>query len=341
VVVRLFLGGALPSTAWPSGPSSGTLSCVAAVAQQGSRELERFSDRVLSGRANLETVGPFERKISWEFGDRAGSSQTVVSRSGLTLSISRVRWEHGFTLAFDPDPSKLKFIVARGPGPSVTPSGGQTHELASGMAQISRIQRQVDLRFDFAEATSSQEHEQLCLEIGREALCQLAGSHELPALLKNVWTSSQSFPVVTLSAPATSFRLLDELTNCDARGMARQLYLEAKGIELLAAWVDHLDEEREAGSSLCVHDIERLERARRILISRLTAPPRLPELARLAGLNEAKLKHGFRTHFGETVYGMLRRLRLNEAHRLLRAGRYNVTEVALRSSRRPFGCSLA
>jgi len=313
--------------AWPWRWCSGTLE---RVVERGPQELERFSERVQSGRATLETLGPFERQMSWEFADRAGSSRTVASRSGMTLSLSRVRWERGFTLAFDPDPSKLKFIIARGPGPRVTPSGGQAHELASGTAHISRIQRQVDLRFDFDEATSGQEHEELCLEIGREELCQLAGSSELPALLETIWTSAESYPFLAFSAPPTSFRLLDELTNCDARGMARQLYLEAKGIELLAAWVDHLDEDRAAGSSLSAHDIERLERARRILLARLTAPPRLPELARLAGLNEAKLKHGFRTHFGETVYGMLRRQRLDEARRLLRLGRYNVTEVALR-----------
>lgn len=70
--------------------------------------------------------------------------------------------------------------------------------------------------------------------------------------------------------------------------------------------------------------------ARSILLARMTAPPRLPELARLAGLNEAKLKAGFRARFGDTVYGTLRRHRLDEARRLLGEGRCNVTEVALR-----------
>lgn len=294
------------------------------------RELERFSDRVLSGRAIVETPGPFERELRWELVDRAGSSRTVALRSGMTLSLSRVRWERRWTLAFDPDPSKLKFIVARGPGPRVTPSGGQTHHLASGTAHVSRIRRQLDLRFDFEEATSGQAHEELCLEVARAELCQLVGSQELPALVERIWTSPESYPFEMLSAPPASFRVLDELVHCDARGAARQLHLEAKGLELLAAWVDRLEDERDACATLSAHDIERLERARSILLSRLTAPPRLPELARLAGLNEAKLKAGFRARFGDTVYGTLRHQRLDEAHRLLRQGRYNVTEVASR-----------
>jgi len=292
-------------------------------------ELERFSDR-LSGGAVLETLGPFERQVRWAFSDRAGSSRTIALRSGLTLSISRVRWERQWRLAFAPDPSTLKLIVARGPGPRVTAAGGRSHDLAGGTAQVSRIHRPVELCFDFGDATSGREHEQLCLEVARDRLCELMGAEQLPAPLERVWASSASYPFEPLSAPAAAFRLLDEVAACGARGAARQLHLEAKGLELLGAWVDQLESAREPSGQLRAFDIERLEQARQILLAHLTDPPRLPELARLAGLNEAKLKAGFRAHFGDTVFGYLRRRRLDEAHRLLRGGRYDVTEVALR-----------
>ena len=35
----------------------------------------------------METLGEFERPISWELVDRAGSSRTVALRTGMTLSI--------------------------------------------------------------------------------------------------------------------------------------------------------------------------------------------------------------------------------------------------------------
>jgi len=298
--------------------------------QRRAEELERFSERVLPNSAVMQELGPFERQLAWELVDRAGSSRTVSLRSGMTLSISQVRWERPWVLAFNPDPSKLKFIVARGPGPRVTPSGGRSHDLVNGSAQVSRIQKSVDLNFDFGEAPSEQAHEELCLEVGRERLRQLMGSQQLPALLERVWSGSESYPFEMLSAPPTSFRLLDEIVHCGARGAPRQLQLEAKGLELLAAWIDHLEDDRSASARLSAHDVERLEQARKILLARMTTPPRLPELARLAGLNEAKLKAGFRAHFGETVYGYLRRYRLEEAYRLLSQGRYDVTEVAIR-----------
>jgi len=300
------------------------------VTRDGRPELERFSNRVVSGPTVIEAPSPFERQISWELADRAGSSRTVALRSGMTLSLSRVRWERSWTLAFDPDPSKLKLIVARGPGPRVTPHGGQAHDFVSGSAQVSRIQKQADLRFDFGEATSGQAHEELCLEVDRARLCELTGAQELPAPVERVWSSSESYPFEVLSAPPSSFRLLDELAHCTARGASRQLHLEAKGLELLAAWVDHFEHAREASSRLSARDIERLEHARQILLSCMAAPPRLPALARAVRLDEAKLKAGFRAHFGLPVYGYLRQQRLEEAHRLLRQGRYNVTEVAAR-----------
>lgn len=298
-------------------------------AQEQRAELARFSD-VLSGHAVLDRPSPFEHRVGWQLLDRSGSSRTVALRSGMTLSISRVRWERSWTLGFAPDPSKLKFMVLRGPGPRVTPPGGQAHDLLGGSAHVSRIQRAAELRFDFPDAANGQEHQELCLELDRERLCELAGSRQLPALVERVWASAESYPFELLAAPPAAFRLLDEIVHCDARGGTRQLHLEAKGLELLATWVDHLEEEREASARLSAHDIERLERAQRILLSRMTAPPRLSELARLAGLNEAKLKAGFRTHFGETVFGCLRRHRLEEARRLLAQGRYNVSEVAVR-----------
>lgn len=300
------------------------------MAQDGPIELERFSNRLARGDSFVDALGPFERVLEWELMDRALCSRTVDLRLGMTLSVSRVSWRHAWELTFDPDPSKLKFIVARGAGPRVTPRGGETHLLAGGTGHISRVRRPVELRFDFGETGDVQTHEELCLEIDRERLCQLLGADQLPELLEGVWASQADYPFQVLAAPLASFRVLDEINHCNARGAARQLHLEARGLELLAAWADHLDAERSALIPLSACDIERLERARKVLLARMTAPPRLPELARLAGLNEAKLKAGFRMHFGETVYGYLRQQRLLEAHRLLSAAGYNVTEVATR-----------
>ena len=76
-------------------------------------------------------------------------------------------------------------------------------------------------------------------------------------------------------------------------------------------------------------DFERLQEARGILEVEFVDPPGLFELARRVGLNDFKLKRGFKEAFGTTVFGYVRRLRMDKAKSLLENGDLNVTEAAL------------
>ena len=168
------------------------------------------------------------------------------------------------------------------------------------------------------------------LEIGEAELNELLGTKSLPVSLASVLSQTETYPTAAGRMTPALFRLLDEVLYCDAKGISRRPYLEAKALELLAVVVQELEEAEEAASKwLTQWDVDRLQQARAVLFARFQDPPRLPELARQVGLNEAKLKAGFRSLFGCTVFGCLRDYRMNEARRLLRARRYNVTEVAL------------
>jgi AraC family transcriptional regulator, transcriptional activator of the genes for pyochelin and ferripyochelin receptors len=162
-------------------------------------------------------------------------------------------------------------------------------------------------------------------------LRELLGAEVLPRSIQRILDAERAYGIDSQPMTPELFRLLDEVLYCDASGPSRQLYIEGKGLELLALLVDRLEEtDRATSSPLTQADIERLQLARRILLARLETPPSLPDLARLAGLNEAKLKAGFRALFGNSVFAYLRCQRMEEARRLLRARRYNVTEVAAR-----------
>jgi AraC family transcriptional regulator, transcriptional activator of the genes for pyochelin and ferripyochelin receptors len=162
-------------------------------------------------------------------------------------------------------------------------------------------------------------------------LQELMGAAALPSSLQRVVSNELAYGIESQPMTPELFRLLDEILYCDASGASRQLYLEGKGLELLALLIDRLEEtERASSSRLSQTVIDRLQVARQILLARLETPPSLPELARRAGLNEAKLKAGFRVLFGASVFAYLRRERMEEARRLLRARNYNVTEVAAR-----------
>jgi len=75
-------------------------------------------------------------------------------------------------------------------------------------------------------------------------------------------------------------------------------------------------------------DLERIYYAKELLVARLKHPPSLIELARLVGMNDYKLKVGFRQAFGTTVFGYLHEVRMERSRQLLEAGEISVADAA-------------
>ena len=64
------------------------------------------------------------------------------------------------------------------------------------------------------------------------------------------------------------------------------------------------------------------------MAKKMDDPPTIAQLARIAGINEFKLKAGFKALFGSTIYEYLRAIRLEKAYTLIRNGEMSVSEVA-------------
>ncbi len=75
-------------------------------------------------------------------------------------------------------------------------------------------------------------------------------------------------------------------------------------------------------------DLNRIEEARSILDTEFADPPTLLTLAHRVGLNDFKLKRGFRAIYNTTVFGYVRMLRMEKAKIMLESGELNVSEVA-------------
>jgi AraC family transcriptional regulator, transcriptional activator of the genes for pyochelin and ferripyochelin receptors len=123
--------------------------------------------------------------------------------------------------------------------------------------------------------------------------------------------------------------IANQVLTCPFDGFARHLFMESKALEILALQLDGLT------PSSCRQAVvpsraerERLEEARRILDDEYPDPPSLGELARRVGLNDFKLKRGFKALFETTVYGYVRRVRMKNALNMLQGSSLNVGEVA-------------
>jgi AraC-like DNA-binding protein len=124
---------------------------------------------------------------------------------------------------------------------------------------------------------------------------------------------------------------LRQILNCPYQGVTKRMFLESKALELLALQLTQwLGGNRQSvqPKSLKSSEIERLHYAKKLIVSHLQNPPTLKDLAQQVGLNDFKLKQGFREIFGTTVFGYLRACRMEQAQQLLAEGQLTIAGVA-------------
>jgi len=124
--------------------------------------------------------------------------------------------------------------------------------------------------------------------------------------------------------------ILNELTHCKRKGVLKSLFTEAKILKLLMLQLEQFEAEQTAFKKLSIkdYDIEKIHQAKSILEENLSVSISLIDLAHKAGLNDFKLKKGFKEIYGTTVFGYLNDLRMNEAKKLLVANEMPVVDIS-------------
>jgi AraC family transcriptional activator of pyochelin receptor len=125
--------------------------------------------------------------------------------------------------------------------------------------------------------------------------------------------------------------VMEEVKSCQFQGGLKKLFLQSKAMEMLALQCEQYERaEMIAVKSLPLSsgDMERIYFAREVLITNAQNPPSLCALARLAGLNEFKLKAGFKKIFNNTVFGYLSDYRLEQAKQLVMRGEQPLSAIA-------------
>lgn len=276
----------------------------------------------------VETVGPAEQRVSFRVGDSWCRSHSIGLRSGMRLGVSALAFEPAFAFSIEQPPAELELTVSKGAVLPTHTRDGHTVPRGGNTLQLARTKRALSTRVVAAEEVRM---ECASLTMSQACLRELLGVAELPRGFRDVAESRDPHPLASQAMTPKLFGLLDEIVNVNVRGPARQLWFEAKGLELIALISDELAETAHAQRpQLSAHDVERLQRVRRCLLEHLAAPPTLAELARSAGCSETKLKAGFRTLFGTSLFAYLRQVRMEQARRWLLERHLNVTEIAQR-----------
>jgi len=123
--------------------------------------------------------------------------------------------------------------------------------------------------------------------------------------------------------------IIDAVMHCADNNCLHRIFLAAKMLELLFLDVEQLNKTTEQSPAVMrISDLEKLKLAKELIGRDIQAPCSLIELAHKVGLNDFKLKKGFKEAFGTTVFGHLFDLRMEKAREMLTFSDYTVSEVA-------------
>ncbi|MGF1568625.1 MAG: helix-turn-helix transcriptional regulator [Nodosilinea sp.] len=150
---------------------------------------------------------------------------------------------------------------------------------------------------------------------------------DLPDLLRS---ADQCYLERSGTPTAAMQMAVQAILHCPFHGLTQRLYLESKVWELMALLIEDLKTTPDKFSPppLKPDDVDRIHYASKLLRHQITHPPTLIELARAVGINDHKLKVGFRQVFGTTVFGYLHDHRMERSRQLLESGDLSVTAAA-------------
>ncbi len=161
------------------------------------------------------------------------------------------------------------------------------------------------------------------IDINSEPLYKLAESMQ-----KNeefALTSNKNLPI-----NSEMKAVIYDIMNCNRSGYMKRLFLESKIIELFLLQIEQAENLNNRNSiSFKNEDIDKLYEAKLFIEKNMLEEFSLPELSRTVGINEFKLKKGFKELFGTTVFNLLNELKMEYAKRLLLDEKKNVFEVAM------------
>lgn len=157
------------------------------------------------------------------------------------------------------------------------------------------------------------------------------GTDELVAFAKKTKPGrSQLFSPANLPLDAEMNRCVYRITHYEGSNNTKNLFLYARVLDLLL--LQQQSYVRANTPKLIYvkneYDKERIVFARDYLLTHMDAPPTLIQLAAIAGINEFKLKRGFKELFNQTVFVYLADVRLEMARRALLQKQKTVTQIA-------------
>lgn len=162
--------------------------------------------------------------------------------------------------------------------------------------------------------------------------CDLENMHEkLETVFRDVEAEHTFLHEVNYSIPTAE--CIRHIAGNGYESLIRSAFAEAKTLELLALQLKQFADDLDPDTryiTLKKYDLDQILNAKEILVSDLQNAPTIQDLAKLSGINQQKLKRGFKQVFGTTINQYLRDVRLETAKFLIMDGKSTIQDIAER-----------
>ncbi len=171
------------------------------------------------------------------------------------------------------------------------------------------------------------------IQLSRESFFNIAkdGNDALKKFADKVGSGkSVAFSETNLNIDLDLQHCINSILNCNYSDSLKRMFFFSKSIEMLVLQAESFNKQN-GKKKLYVktdYDRERILYARDYLLQHIDCPPSLTELSRIAGINEFKLKRGFKETFSQTVFEYLSDVRLEIAKNDLLERKKSITEIA-------------
>jgi AraC family transcriptional activator of pyochelin receptor len=171
------------------------------------------------------------------------------------------------------------------------------------------------------------------IQLSKKSFLNIAndGNDAIKRFADNVESGkSVAFSDVNLNIDLSLQNCINSILHCNYSDSLKRMYFFSKSIEMLVLQAESFNKLANK-KTLYVkkdYDKERILFARDYLLKHIECPPTLTALSRIAGINEYKLKRGFKETFSQTVFEYLANVRMEIAKNDLLERRKSITEIA-------------
>ncbi|MFY0672826.1 MAG: helix-turn-helix transcriptional regulator [Bacteroidia bacterium] len=252
--------------------------------------------------------------------------QNIFIRPDFTLNITKLKVKQAVELE-SPFPTHLvgfSFSLV-GQSKFIIPVDNSQNDFKAGKASLFKTYP----HNGFAQFLPQNEYISIAIHLSVEKFKEIIGDsvNDLPKDFADCISGKKEHHAYFYNYSSKSKLLIESIVSEELKGLSRQFFLESKVLELIGLQLEEIAK-HSSETKLKSEDEKKIRDCERLLTANYNQPHSLIELAKSVGLNDFKLKQGFKSIYGKPVFKYLQEYRLNKAYEALNFGNKQVSEVA-------------